>query len=137
MHAGFFFWNIVGFTTLRFGFLKAGALLCSFLARHCRLHWNFQLSPCVFDGFFIFSIFGTEEVHAFQSSSIVRGVASRLPILASPFSERLVPFWTKLQATNSRPGSCLNFCLSPPGPHESLWRFFLQMSELCESFPRI
>ena len=31
MHACFVFWNLVGFITLRFSFLKAGALLCSFL----------------------------------------------------------------------------------------------------------
>ena len=45
-------WNLVGFTTLRFSFLKAGALLYSLDGKHCRLHWNFQVSPYVFVGFF-------------------------------------------------------------------------------------
>ena len=46
------FWNLIGFATLRFSFLKAGALLCSFLARHCRI----QLSPRVLDGFLKFRL---------------------------------------------------------------------------------
>ena len=64
-------WNLVGFTTLRFSFLKPGVLLCSFIARHRRLHWNFKLSPCVFDGFYIFTIFRIEDTKTSQSSSII------------------------------------------------------------------
>ena len=71
MHACFVFGNLVGFTTLRSSFLKPGEFLGPFLARHCRLHWNSQLSSCVFDGFFIFTIFRIDEINASQPSSIV------------------------------------------------------------------
>ena len=40
-------------------------------AKHCRLHCNSQLSPCVFDGFFKITIFRTDEINASQPSSIV------------------------------------------------------------------
>ena len=36
------FGNLVGFTTLRFSFLRRALFLCSFLARHSRIHWNFN-----------------------------------------------------------------------------------------------
>ena len=42
-----------------------------FFGRHRRQHWNFQLSPCVFDGFFIFTIFRIDEINASQPSSII------------------------------------------------------------------
>ena len=71
-----------------------------FFARHSRVHRNFQLSPCVFDGFFIFTIFRIDETNASQPSSIVDFRDSRLPVLASLSSERLFPFWTRHQATN-------------------------------------
>ena len=95
MHA-LFFWMLVGFTTLRFSVLKAGALLCSFCARHCRLHWNFQLSPCVFDGLFMFTIFRIDEINAFQPFEHCRVLASL--------------FWAAFPIlVHTSGGSCLNF----------------------------
>ena len=70
MHA-LFFWNLIEFITLRFSFLKAGALLCSFLARHRRHHWNFKLAPGVFDGFLVLSIFQIDQFDTSQPSSII------------------------------------------------------------------
>ena len=116
---------------------KAGALCFSSFARHCRFHWNFQLSPCVSDGLFIFPIFRIDEINVSPPSSIVTLWPSRLPILAFLSSERLLPFWTKLQATNYQVWLLLEFLLISPGPQISLWRFLFQHSELFESFPRI
>ena len=93
-------WNLVGFTTLRFRFLKVGALLSSFFARHCRLHWNFQLSPFVFDGLLIFTIFGIDGNKYLSVFEHYRALVSRLTILALLSCARLAPFWTKLQATS-------------------------------------
>ena len=57
-------WNLVGFTTLRFSLLEPGVLLCSSFAKHCRLHRNLRLSLCIFDDFFMFSIFRIDEIIA-------------------------------------------------------------------------
>ena len=43
---------VKGFTTAPFSFLRRALCLCPILARHGRVHWNIQLSPCVFDVFF-------------------------------------------------------------------------------------
>ena len=65
-----FFWHLVGCPTLRFSHLKAGQFRCPSLARHCRLHWNFQLYPRVCD-FFKFTTFGIDETSASQPWSII------------------------------------------------------------------
>ena len=44
--------------------------VCS-VAKHCRIHSNFQLCPCVLDGFFVFTIFRIDETNASQLSSVV------------------------------------------------------------------
>ena len=44
-------------------------------------------------------------------SEYCRASASRLPILTFPSSERLVPFWTKLQVTNYQVWLLLEFLL--------------------------
>ena len=67
---------LLKFITLRFSFLKPGVLLRSFFAKHRRLHWNFQLSPCVFDGFFVFTIFRIDEIKASQSLSSLLALSS-------------------------------------------------------------
>ena len=108
-------------------------------ARHCRLHWKFQLSPRVFDCFLLLTIFQIDDMNASQPSSIIE-----LWFFQSPFcfffSERLFPFWIILffpilsGFTNLRPylrpymiwSRCqLNCGQSPPGPQTSLWRFSL------------
>ena len=81
-----------------------------------RLHWNFQLFHCVFDGFFKLSIFRINEIEALSTCEHCRASTSRLPILASLYSERLFPIVDHIF---------------------SFGRFFLQKSELRESFPRI
>ena len=88
--------------TLRFRLLKVGALLSSSFARHCRLHWNFQISPCVFDGLLIFRIFGIDGNKYLPAFEHYRALVSRLTTLALLSSEWLFPFWTKLQATSSQ-----------------------------------
>ena len=45
--------DFLGFTSLRFNVLKVGALLCTFLARHCHIHWKFRLSPRNIEDFWI------------------------------------------------------------------------------------
>ena len=87
------FWNHVGFITPRFSFLQPQMFLLFFFC-----NWNFKLSPRIFDGSFIFSIFQINKKYL----SIVeryRVLASRLPILASLSFERLFQFWSILQAT--------------------------------------
>ena len=78
-------WNLVGFITLRFSFLKPGVLLCSFFARIT------QLSPRMFDGFFIFSIFRINKkcLSIFEQ---YRVWVSRLPRLVFLSSQRLFSF---------------------------------------------
>ena len=102
-------WNLVGFTTFRVSFLKAGEFLCPFLARQCRLHRNFQFSPHIFDGFFVFSIIWTDEINASESSSVVEFWLHVCPFLLvcllSGFSN-LVPY---LRPHVLGSGSCLNF----------------------------
>ena len=72
----------------------------SSLPWHCRLHWNFQLSPCVFDGFF-FSFRLPDRWNKYVSTfQHCRDLASRLPVLAFLSSDQLSRFWTKLQATH-------------------------------------
>ena len=70
---------VKGFTTAPFRFLRRALCLCPFLARHGRVHWNIQLSPCVFDGFF--TIFRIDEINASQPSSIVESWLVVCPFL--------------------------------------------------------
>ena len=67
-------------------FLRRALFPSSFLAWHSRIHWNFQLSPRIFDGFFIFSIFRINKINASQSSSIIE-----FGLLDCPFL--LFSFW--------------------------------------------
>ena len=72
-------WNLLGFTTLRLSFLKAGALLCPFLARPLRFHWIFQFIRCVFD-----LLYSATSGSIEQMPHYLRTLSSffRLPILA-------------------------------------------------------
>ena len=127
----------IGCITFRFSFLKAGEFLCPFLARHCRLHWNFQLSPCVVDGFLKFTIFRIDETNASQSSSVIEFWLLVCPFLLFSLLSGLSNFGPCFRTHIFRSGSCWNLCQSPPGPRVSLWRFLFQESELCEFVPRI
>ena len=130
-------WNLVGFTTLHFSFLKAGALLCSFLARHCRLHWNFHLSPCVCDGFFVFFVIQIDKINASQPSSTVEFWLLVLPILAFLSSERLFNFSSILQATHSQVWQLLHFFGLSPDHMYPLGDFSFNRVNFGEALPRI
>ena len=85
------------------------ASIVSFL--NSRIHWNFQLSSRIFDGFFIFSIFRINETNASQSSSIIDfWLLDWLSSLLSGFSN----FGPHFRPHILRSSSCLNFCQSPP-----------------------
>ena len=109
MHALFFLGDLVGFTTSRFSFLKAAQFLCPLLARHCRIHWNFQISPCAFEGF---SHLPDRWNRCLSTFEHYRALASRLPMLACFFSgfSNLCPHF---RPHILRSGSCLIFCQSP------------------------
>ena len=79
MHACVVSGMLLDSITLRFSLPKPSASLFLF-SRHCRLHWNFHLRSCVFDGFFIFTIFWIDEINASQSSNI-----DELWLLVCPF----------------------------------------------------
>ena len=104
-------------------FPEAGSASLFFFARQCRIHWNFQLSPCVFDGFLKFPNFRIDERYASQPSSIIEFGFLVCPFLLfsflSGFSNFGPYFWTHIL----RSGSCLIFCQSPSGPHISFGGF--------------
>ena len=120
----FCFWNHVGFTTLRFSFLRAGALLCSFF--FCKaLPPPLELSTFSlrFWWFLCIRIFRIDETNASQSSSIVEFWLLVCPCLLFSLLSGFYHFGSDFRPQILRSGSCLNFCQSPPGPHVSRWRF--------------
>ena len=138
MHACFVFGILLDSQLFASVSLKAGGLLCSFLARHCRLHRNFQHAPCVLDGFLKFTIFRINEINASEPSSIVEcGLVSFAHScffsILSCFSQ-FEPYI--LQAIRDLVSSWFKL-LSVSLQTTSLWRFLFQHCELCESFPRI
>ena len=100
-------WNFVEFTTLRFSFLKIGEFLCPSFAKRCRLHWNFQLSPCVL-------MVSLKSLSTFERCRVW---ASRLPILALPSSELLLTCRTTFPATNGQVWLMLEFFVSRSSDH--------------------
>ena len=71
MHA-FVFWNLVGFTTLRFSFLKSGAILCSSFCEALPPPLELPTFSLRFlDGFITFTIVEIDEKHASQFSRII------------------------------------------------------------------
>ena len=91
MHA--LFWESYWIQHSSLQFPEVGSLF----ARHCCIHWNFQLSRCVLDGFLIFSIFRIDEINASQPSSIIEFWFLVCPFLLLSV-ERLFQFWSILQA---------------------------------------
>ena len=130
------FWNLVGFITLRLQFPEARSaslfLFCKALPPPLEIP-TFSLR--LLKVFFVFTIFRVDETNASQSSSIIRPLASRLPILAFLSCKRLSPFWTELQATNSQVWWLLDFLLVSPWTTYIPLEVFFRQSELRESFP--
>ena len=106
-------------------------------ARHGWDHRSFQLSPRIFENFFVLCVIWIDKVNSSQSSSIVEFWLLVCPFLffsiLSGFPNFRPYFWPYMIWSGSR----LNLFPSRRGPHISFWRFLLQYSELCESFPRI
>ena len=82
----------------------------------CRLHRNFQLSLCVFDG-----------CYACQPSSIVEFWFLVYPFLLFSLLCGFSVVGPHFRSHILRSNSSLNFFQSPPGPHLSLWRFLLSI----------
>ena len=104
-------------------------------ARHCRLHWNFQLFSCVFDAFLCILHLPDRWNKCLSVFERCRALVFRSPILAfllSCFSHARPNFRPQI----IRSDSCSKFCWSLPGPHVSLGRVFFPWNELRESFPR-
>ena len=137
IHALFCFVNLVGFTTLRLSFLKREVILCSFLARQCRIHLNFQLSPSVFEGFLIFPIFRIDERNASQPSSVIEFQLLDCPCLFFSFLSGFSIFGPYFRTHILRSGSCLNLCQSLSGPHIFLWKSLFQQSDIVNPFQEL
>ena len=99
-------------------FTMVGCLLHG-IAVAIGLH-NFLL--CVFENFWIFSIFRIDDVNASQSSSIIElwllGCPFLLFSLLSGFTNFGPNFWPYMIWSGSR----LNLCQSRPRPHISFWK---------------
>ena len=88
---------------------------------------------CVFDGFFMFTIFRIDEINTSQPSSVTELWFLVCPFLLFFLLSGFFPFWTNFRATKVMPGSCLNFCQSLPGPCIPFKRFsHSEYCELCE-----
>ena len=130
MHA-FFLGESCWIHNFSHSFPKLGVLLCSSFARHCRIHWNFQLSPCDFDGFFIFTIFQIDEINASHPSSIIEFGFLVCPVLLFSLLSGFSDFGPYFRPHMIWSSSCFN--LSPDNK-KSLWRFLFQKVNFVNHF---
>ena len=119
------FGNLLGCNFLLCNHLR-GANLSFPLTRHSWCHKSFQISPRSFESFFVILVIRINQVHSSQSSSIVEFWILVLPCLfcsilsMSGFTKFGPYFWPYMIWSDSN----LNFCLSPPGQHISVGKFF-------------
>ena len=116
MHTFRFLESCRGYT-LPFQFPEVGSmssfLLCPFLARHGRLHRNFQISLHVFDSFFVFSIFQNNKVNASQPPSVVELWLLDCPFLLFSLPSGFSNFGPYFRPHILRSGSCLSYRQCP------------------------
>ena len=104
-------------------------------ARHGCCHRSLQLSPRMFESYFVILVIKINKVNS--SSSIVEFWLLVFPFLSLSILTSCPNFGPYFRPHMIWSRCRLNFCQSPPGPHISSGRFLFQQIDFCESFPRI